>query len=662
MLRSIQLLVGVLASTAVIGCSAFDSGTNNSDTLSLDAEIESSALRPLTEADALADFDAMVNTIKALYGPYEYKESRFKYNLEAEAQRIRAEIPSATDENSRTAKLYEFLRLLEDGHVSLTSDLRETRFIPIFVTAIESRAIVEQVSPALNRYGIERGDEILSVDGVSPQDILKTTLKYSWFGNPLSDELLMFRTFYRVNHMPEIFPKLGFAQVVHQKPDGEVRLAQIPWSRANMKSRAGIDPQIQTPTSTVFPASEGSGLDPDQAARSQVMAQLTMHDRQGLKNRSTLATEILSARLAAETADENEEKRGALGIASMGSPIPPFWSPRLQSQLQATRVFPDVNIAKAAYMIWLSDLARQSEMTLPAGLKPPEKFPEVFAVLYRLGGKTILMVRQPSYSTADFIANLAVYTALVQQFQPLADVMIVDQTHNPGGSATYVEAFGRIFMPQGGRGFVQFLNTDRRWYSALLEWAEELTAGNPLSSASLRPQYLRTVASSLESDAAQGLRLGKTPLSFGLNPMLRPAPGITWNKPFLILIDEICASGGDAFPMLMRDNGLGVSLGVRTAGLGGSVEPVLELPFLRSSLALTRGLFTSYQPSGQYDFSKFVENNGVEPDVQLPHSVQDFRQGFVRYFSLVSTAAAMMAGATPTQTPEELKALKVVAQ
>jgi C-terminal processing protease CtpA/Prc len=106
-----------------------------------------------------------------------------------------------------------------------------------------------------------------------------------------------------------------------------------------------------------------------------------------------------------------------------------------------------------------------------------------------------------------------------------------------------------------------------------------------------------------------------------------------------VLIDELCGSGGDSFPMLMKANRLGRLLGNRTSGLGGSVEKVMDLPFSRASLSLTRGLFTTFRPDGKYSDSDFVENNGVVPDVYYQHTIADLRGNFESYFKTVSDEA-----------------------
>jgi C-terminal processing protease CtpA/Prc len=82
------------------------------------------------------------------------------------------------------------------------------------------------------------------------------------------------------------------------------------------------------------------------------------------------------------------------------------------------------------------------------------------------------------------------------------------------------------------------------------------------------------------------------------------------------LIDELAGSCADAFPMLVKANGLAPLFGRRPIGLGGNVETFGPLSNSQASLALTRSLFTTHQEDQTYAPGDFIENNGVSPDIE----------------------------------------------
>jgi C-terminal processing protease CtpA/Prc len=145
----------------------------------------------------------------------------------------------------------------------------------------------------------------------------------------------------------------------------------------------------------------------------------------------------------------------------------------------------------------------------------------------------------------------------------------------------------------------------------------------------------------LESAYDKGLHLTEVPVTFGGSEYL-PAASITFNKPILLLVDELAGSCGDILPALMKENKTATLFGERTIGLGGNVEQVITLPNSQISVNLTRGLFFVFNPTGEYDMKNAVENNGVTPDIHYQHTVKDVRAGYVEYFKSLSKAATAL--------------------
>lgn len=610
MMRGASFYVQILAAIVLAGCS-FNSQSPSTSLVSEPIE----AIRPLTQAEATADYDAMVAAIQSLYGPLEFKERRFGYRFESEAASIRTKFAAAKTDNEKFSLYLELLRKLEDGHVSLSMPIRERYEIPAIVMPVEGKFIFSTVNPSLAPYGLARGDELLSVDGVTPDEALKTILKYTWFANAESDRHMIFYFLFRPSYIPELVPSGEFAQIEFAKPDGRKVMARIAWKKTSPQQRTEIVPRSNLSTK-----------------ETQKVAKDYLAEK--LLGTEAMTSSTLTERLqAVKAADAGAD---AISVGDMGGDAPWYWNPKLKKKFAVTMVTPERERVQAFYNLW----ERELDVFSPVPPKPgkiPDTLPNLWAALYRHNGKTVLMLRQPNYSPADFTVNLAMYSALIDQYQPIADTLIIDQTHNPGGIATYTEAFAQLFAPKGLNGFVQFLNTDRLWFTRLINFWTGLDA---TTASTVTGSRILSLAKSLERDSEAGLRLGRNPFSFSLREVLPPAPGgAVWNKPVLVLIDELCGSGGDSFPMLVKANGLGKLFGNRTSGLGGSVEKVIDLPYSRSSLSLTRGLFTTFKPSGQYADSDFVENNGVTPDVGYQHTIKDVRNGFEAYFKAVSDEA-----------------------
>jgi C-terminal processing protease CtpA/Prc len=127
-----------------------------------------------------------------------------------------------------------------------------------------------------------------------------------------------------------------------------------------------------------------------------------------------------------------------------------------------------------------------------------------------------------------------------------------------------------------------------------------------------------------------------------------------WTKPLVVLIDELAASCADVFPMLIKNNHAAPLFGRRTMGAGGNVEGFGPLTNSLATLSLTRGTFTSHQDDEAYVPSDFVENNGVQPDIEHIITASDFRTGFVDYMAHFSAViAAQIDQANQPSPPEQ---------
>jgi len=179
------------------------------------------------------------------------------------------------------------------------------------------------------------------------------------------------------------------------------------------------------------------------------------------------------------------------------------------------------------------------------------------------------------------------------------------------------------------------MHADRRWVYNLRTWAVELDQMNEPNDA----QYYRLGAEIIDNAMDQGLSMTAAPMPLAGAETVSGDAQYTWQKPILVLADELAGSCGDIFPMLMQRGGTAKVFGQRTMGLGGNVESVVTLPNSQASVRLTRGLFVTYEAGGEYTDSDIVENNGVTPDIPHKLSLIDFRRGFVDYMTKMSDAA-----------------------
>lgn len=576
----------VVALFTTVGCTSRDGAV----TLARDH----TALRPLTAAERTTDFDAMVTTVRENYGPLLYKEKRFSFQFDNLVAEYRAQAAAAQSDVENFGVLKRFLTRFHDGHVSISEGVEpvSSYTVPLIVMPVEDRVLVAAIlEPALSEEtGIAVGDELVEVDGRAPLSYLPTILEYDSLGNEVSDQHLIFRVLRRPAFMTSFVPTKPTVALKFVKPGGEVIQRSLVWKVE--KGRAYVD--------RPFTIQETFN-----SAYSQKAADLIR------------LTAPATGRISDRVSDRVSGADGSL--LQMGSETPFYFSPTIEQTYGWTLVAP-------------------SEKYLNAfGLTDLTKAPKLFAAFYRFSGKNILMIRQATYSVDDIAERLAWYKAVLTEYGRLADVLVIDQTHNPGGFLDYAEQFVSLFANQETRGLVNFLRADRRWMNGFGEWSR---------AEGLKPETKNLVELAfklVENAYDKGLHLTTTPISFSGSDYIRPAAaGFSFKKPVLLLTDELAGSCGDIVPVLMKTNQLATLFGERTMGLGGNVEPLVQLPHSQATVRMTRGFFTVYSPDGRYDLDNPVENNGVTPDIPYDHTVADVRAGYLEYVKAFSEAAVRL--------------------
>lgn len=548
------------------------SGLPDLTKLSAEEETARVSLRDLKQSELLEDFDQLTTAFRGLYGPMELKQRKLGFKYEELVAEYRAKVASAKSDAEGFGAIMQFLTRFQDGHVSLSvpmtaEGIRSYR-INLFLTPVEGKALIAKVGDEYAGMGISVGDEVISIDGKAPFELLPIIRKYVSDANEITDQHLVYLALRRPFYITELKPTSNYAHLEVKKADGTVMPLDLTWR----------------------------GVRFDDAVPSETFVFKRDSDR--YSKRDELGSDVRDSYL------------------EMGQTVPFFFSAKAKSKFNLSRVYPSPEFLKKY------------------GIEDATKSPEVFAALYRYKGKTLLLIRMPTYSVSDSSGMIKAYKAVLDQYQPLADALIIDQTHNPGGANDYLFAFFKMFLKKPAANVVRRFHVDRMWVQQFKEMAKE--ADPALKKEDSRQFWERALEIDRASDRGETM-VGPMPLAGG--NLIQPDSEFTWNKPILLLADELAGSCGDLFPMLMKRNGVAKIFGERTMGLGGNVVPVLELANSGAELRLTRNLSMMYRADGKYTDEDLIENNGIQPDTRYTHTVDDFRAGFVKYIEAFSEEA-----------------------
>jgi hypothetical protein len=560
-------------------------------------DVISQPLRDSSRPEARADFEQMAAALKALYGPLIRKEARYHFDIDVAIEQTRAALQASRSDSDTFRTLNRFIERFHDAHLSYSpsvlSDSAQQVGVPLLATPVESRFLVYARGAAV-RGQVAIGDELTRIDGRTPQELIRLFGRFQSTPNAKTeDQLAALLVTQRSFLLPAAFlPAPGTnAQLQFTRADGTTYTLSTPWVSTRPPPR--LRP----------PPARGA----QQIRRPYALASDTFQD-------------VIHAR----------PDQAAVG--DVGTNTPFFLTRAVVQTFGITPV-------------------RPTDATLRAVGVPPcdgtTTFDcyQSFAGTYTFGGKRVLLVRIPSYepSTAPGTAFDSTYIkAILKDFQSSADVLVLDDTNNPGGSVfTVVDILSALItQPAINVGFA--FHADRKIINDLRALIDELAA--------LGPDVAGLVARlTQDTDATERAYDQKQPLG-PLMPIvffdttgddrIFPDPLVQWTKPIVVLTNELSLSGGDLFPLLIKANRLGKLFGETTAGAGGNVEEVLITSFSQGSLRLTRSIFAPMTEANQIPFGNVVEDQGVTPDVVHPLTVADFRAGHVGYVRAFSELAA----------------------
>lgn len=279
-----------------------------------------------------------------------------------------------------------------------------------------------------------------------------------------------------------------------------------------------------------------------------------------------------------------------------------------------------------------------SGFTQRLGRLPADAF---FSGIFEWEGMRIGLVRIPHFAPQDPNSAILQFEREMAFMQTATDGLVIDEMRNPGGSVAYTNVLLSYIMPDG----FQAMGFELR---ATSNWVLQISAALESAKAQRAPQHVIDLLGVIKRDLVQANsenrgRTGSLPIdgiTFDRQPARdRAGRVIAYTKPIVLLVDELSASGGDAFAATFQDNRRGLLFGMRTMGAGGNVAAYTAGPYSEGLTTITESLMVRSASIRTDDFleTSYVENVGVRPDIVQDYMTKDnlMRNGapFVEAFS-----------------------------
>ena len=539
--------------------------------------------------------------------------------------------------------LLNSLKRTQDYHVNLKIHSTEKSTLPFLVKPSRGRYFVVHVDKTDKDFPIEIGDELLKMDGRLAEDIVNRFMK-EFSGNQSSPTEKMLFSLY----LTERLISRGM-----KAPEGEVSLEFLKKGESQptfLTMDWDHEPELVdiTPILNRMKKERKEFLDQDKILISRGDKQ-SFHSKESFfetfeNHLKPLATSSFLDDLFQKEYDMTSygfifEKKGSSSKDLVFSKPNSLKEKKADDKKRIPYKFNKHAIGAAKS--FLPDMGEVIN-SLPSAF---------YNYIFNHKGKSIGYVRIPRYDDRAIPISpgggvkkrmSAFFQDLIQTYEQVTDLLIIDQIHNPGGEMHYLYILASMLTTKPlttPLHKVSLLPEDIAFSTAVLESSDEEIKKILLNSLILPPhrkvfglfdiesytRTLRQIAETKLESWQKGFSLS-FPLAV-ISEEIPPHPsGVNYSKPIIVLVDELSSSGGDFFPAILQDNKRATIFGQKTAGAGGylktkEINSVLGIELLRftGSIAL-RGF--DEQP---------IESRGVTPDVIYSPTPDDYQNNFRGY-------------------------------
>jgi hypothetical protein len=572
----------------------------------------------LTQEQKIADFLQLANLYAKNYAPYQWKRDVIGFDLYDGKPWLDQVKLTKTDPEFWDVCV-RYVASLQDSHDEFYINSDYFTNLHFSVDIYDGKALIDGIDRTyLSRpdYPFAIGDELISVDGKPVADLIQSLIAYSANGraNPsTSKRIAASYTTLRIQQLiPLAYQTPDSSVIVVLRASGVSESYTIKWDKIGSPiTTAGILESIRT-TGAGPAARLRIKKEPVESANAPWKQHAGESDRPGLA--------------------------AAWGVWQGDGPavevpvVPDYLKPL--RELQQMSAFNPPDSASAGFGSFVPTFNPPAGFKLRLGAKSTDLF---LSGTFPLGAKTIGLIRIATMSPASTTVALQQFAGEIAFFEKNTDALLIDVTHNGGGSLCYIETL----MAQLTSGSYTASNYEIR---ATDYWVAVFDSIRQGAIAAKADQWMIDMYGAYIKDL-QGALTGNRVLT-GTIPICGPVPTLTgsptaYSKPILTLVDEFTLSAAEAFSMMLQDSGRATIMGTRTDGGGGNPAAYNATTFSEGTTRVTRTFVMRgkmVQTPG-FPASQYLENTGVYPDVLDDiMTKEDLLNGGATYFGKVTKA------------------------
>jgi len=551
--------------------------------------LPAAAQAQLTREQKLLDFQQLAAIYAKNYKPHEWKLQAFGFNL-LDLKPWIARVEQSKDDLAFYDVCIRYVASLKDGHNAFTLPSDFYAYLPLIADLYDGKVLIETIdrtSLPIDRFPIQRGDEIVAIDGKTAAQWMEELLPYSVNGNGNDSARRRLTTFTLTDRFQSWYPYAHLvpemAKVEIRRGDGEVKTYEMAWEK------------LGTPLETI-----GRVPNPVLASAGQ----------------EPVARQSRTIRQTRGESDSNPWESHP-GQVPPGTPEP---GPAYMKALEELRFSQPEN---PPYTAATGFGYRTPVFNPPAGFvrrlggAASDNF---LSGAFPLNGKSVGLIRIPTMSPTNQTLALAQFQTEIAFFNANTQGLVIDVMHNGGGSLCYTEALLRFLIPYPFRSVAYEIRSTEFWtlvFSSSL-WNAKLLE-SPQWVIDLYQTYLDQIQTARSENRGSTGNLPICGPTFENMTPFTAANGtvLAYNKPIIVLTNEFSFSAAESFAGLLQDANRVTVYGTRTGGGGGNPASYNAGHYSMGSTRATRSLVTRSRliatpglPAGNH-----MENIGVYPDI-----------------------------------------------
>jgi hypothetical protein len=524
------------------------------------------AAAQMTREQKLADFQQLAAVYAKNYAPYEWKRDALGFDLFRIGPWLERAARSKDDLEFYDVCI-EYVASLNDAHDGFELPSGFYASLGFSADLYDGQVVIDRISRTtlpLKDYPFAIGDELVSLDGKPAEEWILANWKYSIAANDRSTRRTAagFITYRPQVYIPRAHEIGESASVVIRRENGGEETYTIPWQKHGR------------PITVVGPAPSPKAAASRKAARA-----------------------------------------GGSGLPGYLQPLAGLYNLRRTRVTDAT-----LGIGERSPVF----TARPQGFTQRLGRSYSDTF---YSGTFTAGGFKIGYLRIPDYEPPSEALALQQFDGEIAYFKENTDGLILDQMRNPGGNGCYAQLLAARVIAEPFRGMGFEIRATAAWLWAFAEslaLAKEQKA-EPWIIDMREARYKEVETAYLENRGRTG-PLALCGMSLEVEPFTDRFGRIAaYDKPLMVLVDEMSSSAADMFPALIQDHGRGLIAGVRTMGAGGHVVYYDGTSYSEGIASVTISLMNRKwrTDSEGLPSAPYLENIGVKPELDLDYMTRD---------------------------------------